>query len=178
MTTPWSQKSKENLQHTQYSEKLQAFILSELKQVIKHLNPLKAPGSDLITAHMIREMPPEGLKNLLYIFNAITRLEYWPVPLKHAKIIIIPKPGKKSHWRYLIYTNQSFARNIQNFGETPTQKDIRHTFPGVDTSASIRFPKSAFYYTTVSPAYRYNKQSIGRLTTLLSLFLGCQPKVR
>jgi hypothetical protein len=83
--------------HTQHSENLQTFTLSELKQAIKHLSPLKAPGSDLITAHMIREMPPEGLKNLLYTFNAITRLEYWPVPLKHAKIIMIPKPVKKNH---------------------------------------------------------------------------------
>jgi len=48
----------------------------------------------IITAQMLQEMPPEGLQTLLYIFNAITRLEYWPVPLKHAKIIMIPKPGK------------------------------------------------------------------------------------
>jgi hypothetical protein len=52
------------------------------------------PGSDLITAYMKQEIPSEGLQTLLYIFNAITRLEYWPVPLKHAKIIMIPKPGK------------------------------------------------------------------------------------
>jgi hypothetical protein len=80
--------------HTQHSEKLQAFTLNELKQVIKQLNPLKAPGSDLITALMIQEMPPEGLRTLLHIFNAITRFEYWPAPLKHAMIIMLPKPGK------------------------------------------------------------------------------------
>jgi hypothetical protein len=45
---------------------------------------------------MMQEMPPEGLQTLLYIFNAITRLEYWPVPLKHAKTIMIPKPGKRT----------------------------------------------------------------------------------
>jgi len=45
---------------------------------------------------MIQEMPPEGLQTLLHLFNAIVRLEYWPVPLKHAKIIMIPKPGKTS----------------------------------------------------------------------------------
>ena len=43
---------------------------------------------------MLQEIPPEGLQIILYIFNAITRLEYWPVTLKHAKIIMIPKPGK------------------------------------------------------------------------------------
>jgi len=83
--------------HSQHSENLQAFTLSEFKQVIKSLIPLKAPGSDLITAQMLQETPPEGLQTLLHIFNAITRLEYWPVPLKYAKIIMIPKPGKKSH---------------------------------------------------------------------------------
>ena len=79
--------------HTQHSEKLQTFTLSELKQVIKQLHPLKAPGSDLITALMIKEMPPGGLQTLLHIFNTITRLEYWSAPLKHAKIIMLPKPG-------------------------------------------------------------------------------------
>jgi len=80
--------------HTPHPENLQAITLSELKQVIKQLNPLKAPGSDFITALMIQELPPEGLQSLLHIFNAITRLDYWPAPLKHAKITMLPKPGK------------------------------------------------------------------------------------
>jgi len=79
---------------TQPSGNLQALTLNELKQVIKQLNPHKAPGSDLITALMIQEMPPEGLQTLLHLFNAIVRLEHWPVPLKHAKIIMTPKPGE------------------------------------------------------------------------------------
>jgi hypothetical protein len=73
---------------------LPAFTLSELKQVIKQLNPHKAPGFDLIAAYMLQKMLPEGLQTLLYIFSAMTKLEYWPVPLKHTKIIMIPKPGK------------------------------------------------------------------------------------
>jgi hypothetical protein len=45
---------KELVTHTQHSENLQAFTFSELKQVIKQLNPSKAPGSELITAYMIQ----------------------------------------------------------------------------------------------------------------------------
>jgi len=41
----------------------------------------------------------------------------------------------------------------------------------VDTSASIRFPKSAFYYTTMPPTYRYNKQSIGDQQYCSAVFL-------
>jgi len=55
--------------HTQHSENLQALTLSELKQVIKHLNPLKAPTS---SQHMIQEMPAEGIKNLLYVVGSIS----------------------------------------------------------------------------------------------------------
>jgi hypothetical protein len=75
-------------------ETLKTFNLSELKQVINHLHPFKAPGSDLITARMMQELPPEGLHTFLFIVNAIIRLEYWPATLKHTKIIVIPKPGK------------------------------------------------------------------------------------
>jgi hypothetical protein len=43
---------------------------------------------------MLKELPKEGLVNLMYIFNAIIRLEYWPKSLKIAQIKMIPKPGK------------------------------------------------------------------------------------
>jgi hypothetical protein len=80
--------------HAQRSEKLQAFPIPELTHVIKQLHPFKAPASDLITAIMIQEMPPEGLRTLLHIFNVILGPKYWPATLKHAKIFMLPKPGK------------------------------------------------------------------------------------
>jgi hypothetical protein len=115
---------KELASHTHPSENLQAFTLSELKNEIKMLNQHRAPGIDLITAHMLKEMPHEGYLNLLYILNGIRRLVYWPTPLKQAKIIMIPKPGK-------IPTDVTSYRPIgllpiisKIFGETHTQKDI------------------------------------------------------
>ena len=44
------------------------------------LNQKKAPGLDLITARMLKELPKEGLVNLM-LFNAILQLEYWPKSL-------------------------------------------------------------------------------------------------
>jgi len=70
---------------------LKPFTLKEIKNEIKKLNHKKAPGIDLITATMLKELPQKGLLNLQYILNAIIRLEYWP---KQAQIIMIPKPGK------------------------------------------------------------------------------------
>jgi len=60
------------------------------------LNQRKAPGLDLITARMLNELPKEELINLMYTFNAILRLEYWPKSLNILQIIMILKPGKNS----------------------------------------------------------------------------------
>jgi hypothetical protein len=62
----------------QSQERLKSFTLKEIKDVIKMLGQKKAPGLDLIIAIMSKELPKEGLVNLMYIFNAILRLEYWP----------------------------------------------------------------------------------------------------
>jgi hypothetical protein len=51
-------------------EKLTAFTTTELNEVIKRLHPHKAPSPDNITALIIQELPPPGLKILLYILNA------------------------------------------------------------------------------------------------------------
>jgi len=80
--------------HTQPTVKIQAFTLQELTLVIKKLHPHRAPGSNLITAQMLQEIPHEGYQTLLYIFNAIRRLQYWPTSLKQTKIIMINKLGK------------------------------------------------------------------------------------
>ena len=49
---------------------------------------------DLMTPKMLKELPPEGMVLLTYLFNAILRHQYWPNKLKLAEIILIPKPGK------------------------------------------------------------------------------------
>ena len=92
--SPNPEVEREIAAYTQPTEKIQAFTHQELTLVIKKLHPHRAPGFDLISAQMLQEMPHEGYQTLLYIFNAICRLQYWPAPLKQAKIIMSQKPGK------------------------------------------------------------------------------------
>jgi len=54
----------------------------------------KAPGVDLITPKMLKELPQKGMVFLTYLFNAILRHHHWPHQLKLAEIILIPNPGK------------------------------------------------------------------------------------
>lgn len=68
--------------------------ISEIKSIIKGLKPKKAPGYDLITGKILKELPQEGLKFITTIFNAILRLHYFPSQWKVAQIILIHKAGK------------------------------------------------------------------------------------
>ena len=50
-----------------------AFSINEVKTVISTLNAKKAPGYDLITAKILKELPITGLKFITQLFNAVLR---------------------------------------------------------------------------------------------------------
>lgn len=68
---------------------------SEIVNVLrKEINPKKSPGYDFITGKVLKELPRKGIILLALIFNAILRLEYFPIQLKIAQLVVILKPGK------------------------------------------------------------------------------------
>lgn len=74
---------------------IQTITLHELKEVInKQLNSRKAPGYDLITGQIIKELPDKAIRKLLHIINATFRLRHVPSQWKVAEVIMIPKPNK------------------------------------------------------------------------------------
>ena len=64
------------------------------RDVVKSLNPKKAPGHDLITARMVKQLPECAIDAFTKIVNAILKLGYFPATWKHSEIAMIPKPGK------------------------------------------------------------------------------------
>jgi len=81
---------------------LPAISLKTLKQEIKMLNPRKAPGMDLITAQMLKELPHEILTHLLHILNAILRNSYWSTSLKKSTNYHDTKTWKRPNRRFII----------------------------------------------------------------------------
>lgn len=59
-----------------------------------NLSTKKAPGYDLITAQILKELPRKGIVKLTHLFNAAIRLRYVPMQWKIAEVKMIPKPGK------------------------------------------------------------------------------------
>lgn len=70
------------------------FTKAELETTIANLNVKKATGMDKISNKMIFHLPQTAVRIMLFIFNAILRLEYYPQQWKISQIIMIPKPGK------------------------------------------------------------------------------------
>lgn len=74
------------------------FKPSEVKHVIlSTLSPKKAPGHDLITGEILKQLSRKGFLFLTMLINAMLRLEYFPSQWKLAHIIVIAKPGKPKH---------------------------------------------------------------------------------
>lgn len=70
------------------------FEAREIQLIINKLSIKKAPGFDLITSKIIKELPYSCIKFITIIFNTIIRLEYFPDQWKIAQIKMIHKPGK------------------------------------------------------------------------------------
>lgn len=74
------------------------FRPSEVKKVVMYqLKADKAPGYDLITGRVLKELTRKGIILLTLIFNAILRLQYFPTQWKLSQIVVVPKPGKPTH---------------------------------------------------------------------------------
>lgn len=68
----------------------------ELTNEIKNnLSTKNAPGYDLITGNILKELPRKGLVKFLHLINAAIRLKFIPESWKIAEVIMIPKPGNR-----------------------------------------------------------------------------------
>lgn len=67
----------------------------EVSKMIKTLRMKKAPGYDLITSKLLKNLPKKAVVFLTSLFNAILRTSHFPDLWKASQIIMIPKPGKE-----------------------------------------------------------------------------------
>lgn len=83
---------------TQLSLPIQSFTPTEVsKFVTTELKSSKAPGYDLITGKILKELPRKAIVLLTFIYNAILRTEHFPTQWKLSEIVMVAKPGKPPH---------------------------------------------------------------------------------
>lgn len=62
----------------------ESFTKNKVKLTLKLLNDKKAPGYDLITRRILKELPGSGIQYLTHLFNAILRTGSYPPQWKMA----------------------------------------------------------------------------------------------
>lgn len=67
----------------------------EVRDEINKIKMKKAPGYDLVTGELLKQLPIRAMIKLTNVFNAMIRLKHFPSLWKVAEIIMIPKPGKE-----------------------------------------------------------------------------------
>lgn len=83
--------------YLKYHDEIPPIMDSELCDEIKKIKSKKAPGFDLITGEILKQLPPITLIKLTKIMNAIFRLKHIPIYWKTAEVIMVNKPGKPAH---------------------------------------------------------------------------------
>lgn len=66
----------------------------EITKSISLLDAKKAPGFELITPKVLKELPRKGIIFQAKLFNAIFRTGHFPAIWKVSQVIMIPMPGK------------------------------------------------------------------------------------
>lgn len=78
-----------------HSPPIKFFTPQEIHKIVQErINAKKAPGYDLITGRVLKELPRKGIVHLTAICNAILRTGHYPVQWKVAQIVMIKKPDK------------------------------------------------------------------------------------
>jgi hypothetical protein len=82
----------------QEKEEIKLATTIEVKNVInKNINPKKAPGFDLITGEVLKQLPRKAVVKITNLINAAFRQKYVPRLWKMAEVIMIPKPENSPH---------------------------------------------------------------------------------
>jgi hypothetical protein len=64
------------------------------KEIKININPKKAPGYDLITGKILKNLPKKAIIKLTHLINAVFCLKHVPDAWKMTEVIMIPKQGK------------------------------------------------------------------------------------
>lgn len=120
----------------------------EIKSIVARSRPYKAAGSDGVINLLLKRLPDSAFSFLADIFNECLRQSYWPKHFASAKVIAIPKAGRKCSnisdfrpisllnstgklFERIIYSRISDYGNINNifnanqFGFRPQHSDLK-----------------------------------------------------
>lgn len=145
---------------------------TEIHNIIKTLNPHKAPGDDEIPNTVLKRLSKKTKVQLMYIINAIIQLQHFPVAWKTAKVIPVHKagksPAKPSSYRPISLLN-TLSKITEKILLTRLQKHIRKNRLLNDAQFGFRQKHSTTLQVTriaKDISLNFNKNNVTALTLL------------
>lgn len=83
-----------HLENSKYQLQELENLPKKVSLAINNIHSKKAPGYNLITGKILKELPLEGITYLTYLFNSILNKGFFPSQWKVAQIRMILKQGK------------------------------------------------------------------------------------
>jgi hypothetical protein len=103
-----------------------AITPKEILNAIKiHTNPKKAPGFDLITGEILKQLPKKAIIKITYLYNTAFWLKYVPSYWKAAEVIMISKTEKPAA-EVTSYTPISLLPKLSKLFEKLLLKRLKH----------------------------------------------------
>lgn len=78
----------------QKQEEIRLTSRDVIKEIKENIKPKKAPGFDIITEEVLKQLPRKTIVKLTNLVNTAFRQNYEPTSWKLAKVIMILKHGK------------------------------------------------------------------------------------
>jgi hypothetical protein len=127
--------------------------INEVKNAIQNeLNPKNAPGYELITRKILKELSQKVLRVITQTYNAILQNEYFPCQWQVGNIIMIVKPGKNPN----DITSYFAISRLPILSKTLEKILLKRLTPIIDESKLIPSHQFGFRkeYRTIEQAHR------------------------
>jgi hypothetical protein len=147
---------------------IKAFSPKEVSQAITKIHDHKAPGYDLITGNILKQLPKKAIVLLTIIYNSMLRLSHFPVTWKFAQIIMIPNPGKPANEASSYRSISLLTIPSKIFEKLVLNRIKRHRYPRYYTRLSVWIQRTAFYNPANSQNSQQNRYKPRRETILHS----------
>ena len=161
----WTERIQENLEIALVTPK------EVIKEIKENINPKKAPGFNLITGEILKQLPRKAIVKLTTLINTAFRLKYVPKLWKVAEVIMIPKPGKPHEVTW--YRPISLLPVISKLFEKLLIGRIK---PIIEEKGVIPF--QTFDYRSSAQNNQHNRKRARKAGRMLYYFSGCSTGVR
>ena len=147
--------------------------LDKLTKIFYNFKSKKSPGPDQLKPLVLKELPTNKLKELIFIYKAMPLLKFTPTKWRCSRVIWIPKPGKDCYkvfkaWRGISLSNY-LLKGLEKLIVNQADQDMIQVHKNQHGFRRNKSTESA-----ISDTVNYIEQHITQSLNVIGVFLDIQ----